>query len=233
MKPIALVLSCEHAGNIVPDEYQTAFQDCNELTTHRGYDIGALDICQFLSQELQCELAQTSITRLLIDCNRSLNHPNCFSSFTHCLSQKEKQHIIDQYYLPYRQRVETQIQKYIGQKYQVLHLSIHSFTPILNGVVRNAAIGLLYDSKRHGEKEVARLWLGLLSNQTPAYRIRLNYPYQGKMDGFTQFLRKKYSEDNYLGLEVESNQALVEDADSFAELQYNLAISLKELLQLL
>jgi hypothetical protein len=46
----------------------------------------------------------------------------------------------------------------------------------------------------------------------------MNYPYLGISDGFTCELRKKFLEQDYVGLEIESNQALM----SSLSLQQNL-----------
>jgi hypothetical protein len=34
----------------------------------------------------------------------------------------------------------------------------------------------------------------------------MNYPYQGKADGFTTTLRRKWPADSYVGIEIEVNQ---------------------------
>ncbi len=233
MKPTILFISCEHAVNTVPPAYRHLFHTQESLLqTHRAIDFGALDIAIHLKQTFGCDYTQATVTRLLIDCNRSLTHPHCFSEFSKPLSDDEKQRLIDQYYLPYRQQTEAQIKYHIERGHQVLHLSCHSFTSTLNDIIRNAGIGLLYDPKRHGEKEVARQWHGLLSQQTD-YRIRMNYPYRGCNDGFTSDLRKRYPEKDYLGLELEINQVLVQDKASFDALAKALSTSLSELLQLL
>ena len=104
---------------------------------------------------------------------------------------------------------------------------------MFEGITRNAGIGLLYDPKRHGEKEVAREWAGLLNQQTPTYRVRMNYPYSGSSDGFTTTLRKQHPEKDYLGIELEINQTLVKDEESLNAVISALSQSLKELLQLL
>lgn len=234
MKPIQLVLSCEHAVNTIPPAYQSLFhQHQSVLDTHRAIDFGAKTIATHLSQTLGTELTCATASRLLIDCNRSLGHPRCLSEFSNTIAPEEQQHIINAYYLPFRKRVQTLIDAHIKTGHQVLHLSIHSFTPSFNGVIRNAGIGLLYDPTRHGEKEVARQWHGLLLQQTPAYRIRMNYPYRGTSDGFTSALRKQHSEHDYLGLEVETNQALVTEQTSLEAVSTMLSNSLQALLQLL
>lgn len=233
-KPIKLFLSCEHAVNTVPSAYSDVFKEQHSiLDTHRGIDHGAIEIANHLHQTFSCGFTQATVSRLLIDCNRSLGHTHCFSEFTRRLPAAEKQHLINTYYLPYRQQAENAIQAQIQNGYQVLHLSIHSFTPELNGIKRNAGIGLLYDHARHGEKEVARIWRGLLLQQTPTYRVRMNYPYHGNTDAFTTALRKRYTELDYLGFEVESNQALLQDKDSRDKMCNVLSSSLRELLQML
>lgn len=233
MKPLMIFLSCEHAVNTIPPAYHYLFKEQEALLqSHRAIDFGAKEMTLLLSESLDCKYRLAEASRLLIDCNRSLHHPHCFSEFTKKLAKAEKLNIIAQYYLPYRQQVETQIGAHIHDGYQIFHISIHSFTPVFNNVTRNACIGLLYDPKRHGEKEVAREWGRLLSKQTN-YRVRMNYPYQGKNDGFTTLLRTKHAEKDYVGIELELNQAVIKDKDSFNALGLALSESLKELLQLL
>ena len=89
----------------------------------------------------------------------------------------------------------------------MLHLSIHSFTPVLHGQTRNADIGLLYDPGRAGERRLAVAWQKALRKRVPSLRVRRNYPYLGKADGFTTHLRRRFPRA-YLGLELEVNQAL-------------------------
>lgn len=234
MKPTVLVLSCEHATNVVPSEYAYLFAENQEvLNTHRALDLGAAYISDQLSQVFGCEFAKAQVSRLLIDCNRSLRHPTCFSEFSKSLSKLEKQKLIEQFYNPFRLQTETYIDTHVGKGHQVLHLSIHSFAPELKGIKRNAAIALLYDPARHAEKEVARVWRGLLLNESPSYNIRMNYPYAGKSDGFTSALRKRLPEKEYLGIEVEVNQALVHNQQSMNELIHALVHSLQNLLQIL
>lgn len=234
MKPTVLLLSCEHAGNDVPPEYAYLFEpEPSVLETHRALDIGALEIAEHLSRAFHCDYTKTTITRLLIDCNRSLKHTTCFSEFTKPLSKAVKQTLIDHYYRPFRQKTEQLIQHHIQQGHQVLHLSIHTFTPIFNGKTRHAAISLLYDPARHGEKEVARIWQNLLLHHPPMFHIRLNYPYLGTSDGFPTALRKQYNQSDYLGFEVECNQALMHDQNTFKQLLDVLTDSLNDLLQIL
>ena len=90
----------------------------------------------------------------------------------------------------------------------MLHLSFHTFTPQLDGVVRRADVGLFYDPSRSAEAAWCDGFKQLLAARRPDLTIRKNYPYLGKTDGFTTALRKKWKGTAYLGIELEVNQKL-------------------------
>ncbi|MGJ8745952.1 N-formylglutamate amidohydrolase [Polaribacter sp.] len=199
-----LVITCEHGGNEIPQKFNTIFSDKEILNTHKGYDLGALDVFNTL-KPLAIYTNYSIISRLLIELNRSLWHQNLFSEYTKNLSVLEKKDIIKTYYYVYRNSVENQIKTLITNHNTVVHLSIHSFTPILNGSVRNCDIGLLYDSSHQQEKKVAVQLKKALHAINPLWNVRFNYPYLGKADGFTTHLRKRFHK-NYIGIEIEINQ---------------------------
>ncbi len=234
MKPTVLIITCEHAVNTVPDNYMFLFQKHhNLLKSSRAMDIGSLDITRHVCHDLGCQFTQTQVTRLLIDCNRSVSHNRCFSKFSHKLPDSEKKYLIEQYYIPFRQQTMDLITHHHHNNEQILHVSIHTFKPFLRGLRQNAGIGLLYDSRRHAEKEVARIWHGLLLQETPTYLTRMNYPFPGKSDSFTHALRHQYGEQDYLGIEMEINQVLANSPASISEVANAIAHSLKQLLELL
>ncbi|TDN85891.1 putative N-formylglutamate amidohydrolase [Salegentibacter sp. 24] len=203
-----LVLTCEHAFNSIPQEYKNLFINAEEvLESHRGYDPGALNLFRKLEALASFTKLQEA-SRLLIEVNRSKAHPYLFSEFTRKLSLHQKSKIFDQFYLPYRRAVEKKVLEYTRTGEKVLHLSVHTFTPELNGNIRNTDIGILYNPKRQKEKAFSRSFKGNLQYQKPDLKVRFNYPYLGKADGFTTYLRKKFPE-NYLGIELEVNQKFV------------------------
>lgn len=231
MKKLAVVLSCEHAVNTIPQAFSALFAPYQTLlNSHRGIDFGAADIALELQKTLGCELVLATVSRLLIDCNRSVSRSRCFSEITQQLSDFEKQGVIQNYYSPFRQQVSEIIQQHIQEGAQVRHLSIHSFTPELQGVVRNADIGILYDPTRPSEKKLAKQWQEAIKNQAPQYRIRLNYPYRGNSDGFTTALRKQWPDGNYLGIELEANQALTLNDQGLASMKAVFSTTLAQLL---
>jgi predicted N-formylglutamate amidohydrolase len=153
---------------------------------------------------LECPLCQYPWTRLLIDVNRSCPR-SLYSEFSKKLDQSGKDDLMDNYYTPYRQGLEELVFKECN-KNSVLHVSLHSFTPVLKGQKRYADIGILYDPSRKLEKQFAIKLQQCLQEQTEL-RIRRNYPYLGRSDGITTWLRKKYTPAQYLGIEIEQNQA--------------------------
>lgn len=200
-----VVLTCEHGGNEIPENQHYLFSSNQQvLHTHKGLDLGALDLFNHLKPLADFSLFSTT-SRLLIELNRSLHHKNLFSAFSKTLSTSEKAALIDSYYLVYRNKVENNIRNYIKEDNEVLHISVHSFTPVLKSIERNCDIGLLYDSSHKNEKEFSHQFKKELLQQNGNLNVRYNYPYLGKMDGFTTYLRKQFPL-NYKGIEIEVNQ---------------------------
>lgn len=202
-----LILTCEHGGNEIPEEYRHLFEGANEvLQSHEGWDPGALELAQYLSQELDAPLFYSTTSRLLIELNRTLDWPGSWSVYTKDLFQKDKENIVNTYYRPYREAAENALRESIGKGRKTLHLSVHSCTPVLNGVVRYLDLGILFDPDRKIEQDFADEWKASLLKLDPYLDIKYNYPYLGIEDGFTTYLRKVFSPDLYAGIEIEINQ---------------------------
>lgn len=231
-KPDAVLLSCEHAGNRIPDAYTAIFVGYEGLlTSHRGYDIGALQIAQLLARRLPAPLFFNEVTRLLVDANRSAQNPHAFSKLTRSLPEEMRKQILTEIYLPYRMQIEQAIARYAARNWQTLHLSVHTFTPILHGRARSADIGLLYDPQRRAEKAFCTIWRQQLRKLLSQLRIRRNYPYRGKADGLTTHLRRRFAPETYLGIELEVNQRFFLEENAVPEtILYGLAESLINIL---
>ncbi|HEX9758298.1 MAG TPA: N-formylglutamate amidohydrolase [Nitrospiria bacterium] len=209
---MGVILTCEHGGNQLPAKYKGYFKTAKaqtSLETHRGYDPGALTVAKALATGFHFPLYANTVTRLLVDLNRSVGHPKLFSEFTRDLHPAERQQLLNSFYYPHRQKIEEKIETMIRRKGTTLHLAIHSFTPRFQGTIRTADIGLLYDPTRQIEKQICLRWKNILKVLTPTLRIRQNYPYRGNADGLTTGLRRLFPEHNYLGIEIEMNQALL------------------------
>jgi predicted N-formylglutamate amidohydrolase len=211
MNDLRLILSCEHGGCRVPVRYAACFRQAEAaLHSHRGYDAGSLELARRLAARTQAPLFAAHITRLLVDLNRSPGHPALFSEFTEPLSADEKRAVLAQHYYPHRRRVEAAMAASIQQGHTVLHIGIHTFTPVFRDRPRRADVGLLYDPARSGESAFCRRWQQQLRQRMPGLIVRRNYPYLGKTDGLTTALRRRFAPQDYLGVELEINQRWTE-----------------------
>jgi predicted N-formylglutamate amidohydrolase len=202
-----LIVSCEHGGNRVPARYAHAFVGAAEvLDSHRGLDYGALEVARAFGKELGVEPFTATTTRLVVDLNRSPYHKNVFSEYTRPLSRAERSAAMTAHYWPYRTAVEEAVKKGVAAGAGLLHVSSHSFTPVLRGEVRNCDIGFLYDPAQRGEVRFVEAWHAVLAAAAPELRVRRNYPYRGVSDGLVTHLRRHYSARGYVGIEIEVNQ---------------------------
>jgi predicted N-formylglutamate amidohydrolase len=226
------LLSCEHGGNQVPPEYQPLFAACqSQLESHRGYDPGALPLARFLAKGLRASLLAAKTTRLLVDLNRSCQSWELFSAVSRQLSPEQQRKLLADYYQPYRTEVESRVRKRLALGRQVIHLSVHTFTPFFDGQPRQTDIGLLYDPARAAEGCFCHLWGELLKPLLNRLRIAYNDPYRGIEDGLTRSLRERFGPQDYLGIELEVSQGLLGIDTTFPFwLQNTLLDSLRQLL---
>jgi predicted N-formylglutamate amidohydrolase len=203
---MTLIITCEHAGNYIPEEYCDLFKGAlPTLNTHKGIDFGALELAKSLAAGLRAPLHYTMISRLLIEANRSESAEDLFSEYSRDLSPSKQKEIKDKYYLSYRNKIENQISGILKDGGYVVHLSIHSFTPVFKGEVRNVDIGLLFDPERQAETVFCEKLMETLKRET-GYTVKYNEPYKGTDDGFTVYLRQKFDDPLYAGIEIEVNQ---------------------------
>ncbi len=213
--PDTILVTCEHAGNDVPPGYERFFQgDRAVLDTHRGLDPGALPVALRMASALSAPLVFSTVTRLLIDLNRSFDSPRLFSEFVGGASERTKQRIIDEHYTPHRQSVERAIADAIGAGRRVLHIGVHSCADELDGEVRELDLALLFDPVRWSEASLCEAWRSALERASPETRTRFNEPYLGTDDGLTTALRTEFPADRYAGIEIEARQGFIQSENT-------------------
>ncbi|MDA8138293.1 MAG: N-formylglutamate amidohydrolase [Desulfobacteraceae bacterium] len=201
-----IIITCEHGGNKIPKPYQRLFKGHEELlNSHRGYDLGAVQTARMMAERFNAPLFAAFTSRLLVDLNRSVGHPRLFSKITRSWTPAVKKSILDRYYFPHRDPIQRAVTKAMARKKRVLHIACHSFTPVLDGQVRDMDVGLLYDPRREAEKEFCRQWKAAIRESHPIYKISSNEPYKGVSDGLATYFRTLYPE-RYIGIELELNQ---------------------------
>lgn len=202
MQDVELIVSCEHGGNRVPGPYRELFPP-RLLESHRGYDPGALMLARDFAGAFDAELAYSTVSRLLVELNRSPGHPQLFYPAVPAEARGE---LMERYYRPYRARVETSVARALRRGKRVIHLSCHSFTPRLRGVRRRADVGLLFDPRHPVEPELCTAWHRRLRTLDAGLQVRRNYPYRGWSDGLITYLRRRFGTPRYLGIALEVNQ---------------------------
>ena len=221
MKPFhKLLLTCEHATPHIPPSWLNPASPALKaaLKTHAGWDIGALTVAKILAKLTQAPLLQGEVSRLLIDLNRSSNHPTLISPLWQSkITDKIRQGLITKYHQPFRERTLKTFERFQGPG-PIFHLSVHSFTPIWDNHPRKTDIGILFDPKRPLESSLAHAWQNAMkrskffesmSSDLRPKNIHRNRPYRGTDNAHVTEWREEFSAKDYLGLEIEVNNRLI------------------------
>ncbi len=204
-----LVLTCEHAACAVPVEYDHLGLDDEQLGEHIGWDVGAGALTEALAQRLAVPAVQSGVSRLVIDCNRDLGDHDLIVSESHGVQVPGNQYIdtvererrIREFYEPYHDAVD----EVLAARPDAFLLSVHSFTPVLNGRERRFDAGVLFDNF---VTEAEQFGAGLVS---AGLKVRYNQPYSG-LDGLIFSARTHGMRHGLRYLELEVNNRLVRAA---------------------
>lgn len=148
------VLVCDHASNRVPQSLNNLGLDEFQLADHIAWDPGAADVARRLSIHLDATLVLSGYSRLVIDCNRPLHSSESVAEQSAGvivpgnagLSRACNALRIDALFRPYHDTIAGLLDGR-GQRPSFL-LSIHSFTPSLNGRSRPWHIGISHGRDR-------------------------------------------------------------------------------------
>jgi predicted N-formylglutamate amidohydrolase len=213
----ACLVTCEHGGNRIPTPYAPLFRGHGALlASHRGYDPGALAMARTLARAFGARLMTSTVSRLLVELNRSPGRQFRSSPVMQAAARHIRADVCRRYYTPHWTAAEAFVGDAIASGRRVLHVSSHSFTPVLDGAVRHADVGLLYDPAREWERTLCAAWQLALTARLPCWTTRRNYPYRGTGDGLTRHLRTRFADASYCGIELEINQKHVRDGYTIA-----------------
>ncbi|MDH5477101.1 MAG: N-formylglutamate amidohydrolase [Nitrospinota bacterium] len=226
-KDLSVIVSCEHAVNQVPPRFRAFVDpyDRSALNTHAGYDIGALPVARALARRIGCPIFVGGISRLVVDLNRSeTNRQGIFGSIGRKLDAAGKEAALEKWHRPFRLSMREALEREMACGRRVMLLSVHSFTPRLDGQTRKADFGLLYDPARSAERALCRAMGAKILASLPTARIRMNYPYRGVSDGSASAFRKLFP--GIVAVELEFNQGTV-GSFSLAKITEAIATSIK------
>ena len=186
----AVVLTCEHASNKVPDCFTRPLTDKRLLREHIAWDPGAMPLAEALSLRLNAPLVYSRVSRLVYDCNRPPESDSAIpvKSEMHDipgnvnLDETERQSRIDEIYTPFHASVESVIAAKKASGNAPVLVTVHSFTPRYFNQLRHTEIGILHDR----DSRMADLMLEAAAGVC-ALKVERNRPY-GPEDGVTHTL---------------------------------------------
>nr|WP_298686628.1 N-formylglutamate amidohydrolase [uncultured Dongia sp.] len=178
-----LILFCDHAGRAFPRKLGNLGLSQAELDQHIAWDIGIAGVAAILSRNLDAPCAMANYSRLVIDCNRRLDDPTSIaqeSDRTYIpgnagLDAKARAQRAQEIFRPYHIAVDKLIKAKLAGGVLPAILSLHSFTPVMNGFQRPWHFGVLWNrDPRLPVPLMARL------TQLPNVTVGDNEPYSGR-----------------------------------------------------
>jgi predicted N-formylglutamate amidohydrolase len=178
-----LVLFSDHAGRAIPRKLGTLGLRQAELDQHIGWDIGIANLARKLAVGLDAPTVLCGYSRLVIDCNRRLDDPTSIAQESdkipvpgnRGLSAEERKARQDAIFQPYHAAIANVIARKRQQGPGPAILSLHSFTPQMNGFARPWHVGVLWNrDPRMPVPLMARLM------QVEGLVVGDNEPYSGK-----------------------------------------------------
>lgn len=151
-----LLLVCEHASASVPRRYADLGLTAAQRTAHIGWDPGALELAQALADALDSPLVHARHSRLLMDLNRDPQAADSIVTVSDGITIPGNQQLdaaerrLRQrwLYAPFHAAIEDLAQARAARGLGSVLVSIHSFTPVLQGAARPWQIGVLSDRDR-------------------------------------------------------------------------------------
>lgn len=149
---------------------------------HLAIDIGAGPLTECLSDSLGLTAVLAQYSRLVIDCNRELLDPGAFLEYgdgilvpgNRNLHLADKELRAQAIYYPYHSAIDQQIKRLQSIGPPPAFISVHSFTPVLNGESRAWEVGILWDK----DSRLSDIFIE--GFRAAGYLTGDNEPYSGK-----------------------------------------------------
>jgi predicted N-formylglutamate amidohydrolase len=157
----------DHAGNIVPRALDGLGIGTEERARHIGWDIGIARLGELLSERLRAPFIRQVYSRLVIDCNRDPDRDDAIPPVSdgtvipgnEALSAADLAARVAAIHAPYQQAITDALAERDAAGQATVLVALHSFTPVMAGVARPWAIGVLHDG--HADGFARRLLAGL------------------------------------------------------------------------
>lgn len=208
------VIVSDHASARVPRGLKDMGLKKSVLRRHIGWDIGAEDVTLYLSRALDMPAVIAQYSRLVVDLNRAPQHPECMPEVSDhvavppnaTLSKKERDLRLKEIFWPYQNSIGKTVDRIVKKGRVPVIISIHSFTPAMDGVRRPWHISLLWNK----EKELARRIVQNIRRRHPDVLVGENQPYTLMGERFAGSTVHRHAEERGLPyIFVEFRQDLI------------------------
>ncbi|MFX0546018.1 N-formylglutamate amidohydrolase [Roseovarius sp. S1116L3] len=150
----AALILCEHASHRIPAEYDGLGLSDEAAISHAAWDPGARDLALNLMRQLNGTLVASTVSRLVYDCNRPPEAASAMPEKSEVievpgnvgLTQAQRDVRTDAIYRPFCEAVTAQIEERAARGQPTALLTVHSFTPVYYGEMRETEIGILHDT---------------------------------------------------------------------------------------
>jgi predicted N-formylglutamate amidohydrolase len=209
-----LLLTADHAGQMIPRRLGTLGLPQTELDRHIGWDIGIAGVTERLSECLDATAVFQTYSRLVIDCNRSPEVESSIPVISEAteipgnrgISDAERLARQQEIFAPYHARIRAVLDARQAAKRRTVVVAMHSFTPVFKGESRAMQVGVLYNR----DKRLAHILLDLLRAEGDIV-IGDNAPYS--VSDLTDYTVPIHAEQRGLPhVEIEIRQDLITDA---------------------
>lgn len=179
-----VIIICDHASARVPESLSNLGLAPRDLKKHIGWDIGAKNMAVDLARALGAPAVLASYSRLVTDLNRAPAHPDCMRADSdhiavpgnRKLSAAAKRARVKEIYTPYHAEIARRIEQVLARGEVPVVLSVHTFTPEMDGVARPWEVGVLWNR----EKALSRRLIETLRAQNKRLTVGDNQPYSMK-----------------------------------------------------
>ncbi|WP_261967901.1 N-formylglutamate amidohydrolase [Prosthecodimorpha staleyi] len=174
------LLLCDHASNRLPARYGTLGLGAADLTRHFAWDPGARGIARRMAERLDAALVLSTVSRLVIDCNRLPSDPDSIVAIGETtpvpgnatVDAAERDRRVAEAYTPYHEAIETALARRPAQSGAVSLCAVHTFTPVMRGVARPWHVGIVH----HPGDALADRVIAILKRE-PGLVVGDNEPY--------------------------------------------------------
>lgn len=142
----------DHAGSAIPSELGDLGVSAADRQRHIALDIGVFGLGHALARLLDAPFLHQVYSRLVIDCNRDPAHASAMPTVSdgtgipgnEGLDTTARKARIDAIHRPYHDAIGNIISQRSADGQGTVLISLHSFTPVMNGVARPWDVGILH-----------------------------------------------------------------------------------------